>query len=124
MVRCSRTSELSGGGAVRSRRRLTETYRAMGDLPAGMSKTVHDLRNEIRVAVGRFERVESTGFTKESLAAIYEAVGHDLPEGRLPPKGEMRAGIRREVGLAADDAEASGDAFRKADLQAIADALR
>ncbi|WP_254272810.1 hypothetical protein [Haloarcula marina] len=85
--------------------------------------TVHDLRNEIRQAVGRYERVESTAFTKEALAAICEAVGHEVGEGRLPPKSEMRAAIRANVDGLADDAEAAEKPFRKADLETLAAAL-
>jgi hypothetical protein len=88
-----------------------------------MAKTVDDLRNEIREAVGRHERIESTAFTKEALAAICEAFGHEVGGGRLPPKAEMRAAIRRRVdGL--EDADRADRPFRKADLEAIAAALR
>lgn len=90
-----------------------------------MAPTVDALRNEIRVAVGRYERVESTGFTKEALAAICDAVDDDVDSNRRPSKSEMRARIRRNVdGLDGDDSERSGSAFRKADLEAIATALR
>jgi len=56
-------------------------------------------RNEIRLAVGRYERVESTAFTKEALAAICDAVESDIETDRLSPKSEMRASIRRRIGL-------------------------
>jgi len=86
-----------------------------------MTRTVDELRNDIRTAVGRYERVESTTFTKEALAAICGAVGDDVDTDRLPPKAEMRARIRDAVGeTGGDDA---GRPFRKADLVAIADAL-
>jgi hypothetical protein len=88
-----------------------------------MAKTVDDLRNEIRQAVGRHERIESTAFTKEALAAVCGAFDHEVGEGRLPPKAEMRAAIRRRV----DGLEDEGDGdrpFRKAELEAIAAALR
>ncbi|WP_257299251.1 hypothetical protein [Haloarchaeobius sp. FL176] len=89
-----------------------------------MGKTVDDLRNEIREAVGRYERVESTAFTKEALAAICEAVEYDIEAGSLPSKSRMRAGIRRQVGeLPEDDTDRAGTAFRKAELEAIAAAL-
>jgi hypothetical protein len=89
-----------------------------------MSKTVDELRNEIRLAVDRYERVESTGFTTEALAAICAAVGYEIDQGNFPPKSEMRAGIRAAVGLAEEvDPESHGGAFRKADLEAIAAAL-
>ena len=84
-----------------------------------MSPTVDDLRDEIREAVGRYERVESTAFTKEALAAVCEALDCDLATEPTPPKSEMRAAIRRAV-----DADDAGGAFRKAELEAIAAALR
>lgn len=80
--------------------------------------TVAELRDEIRVAVGRYERVESTAFTKEALAAICEALEAPVGAGRLPPKAEMRATIRERVGLAPQEGP-----FRKADLEAVAAAL-
>ncbi|WP_435360265.1 hypothetical protein [Haloarchaeobius sp. DFWS5] len=86
-----------------------------------MSPTVHALRNEIRVTVGRYERMESTGFTKESLAAICEAVGADVDTDGRPSKSEMRHGIRENV---ADLDAADSGSFRKADLTAIAVELR
>jgi hypothetical protein len=90
-----------------------------------MSPTVDDLRNEIRVAVGRYERVESTGFTKEALAAICDAVGYDIDESRLPSKPRMRAGVLWKLGeLDEDDPAAAQNSFRKAELEAIAEALR
>jgi hypothetical protein len=90
-----------------------------------MAKTVDDLRNEIRQAVGRHERIESTAFTKEALSAVCEAVDHEVGAGRLPPKAEMRAAIRRRVdGLEDGDPDRAARPFRKADLEAIAAALR
>lgn len=80
--------------------------------------TVDELRDEIRVAVGRYERRESTAFTKEALAAVCEALDAPVGEGRLPPKAEMRAAIRERVGLDPDEGT-----FRKADLEAIAAAI-
>lgn len=89
-----------------------------------MSPTVGELRNEIRTAVGRFERPESAAFTKESLAAICGAVGYDIDTDRLPSKPQMRAGILAAIGeLETDDPAQTQTAFRKAQLQAIADAL-
>jgi len=89
-----------------------------------MSPTVDDLRNEIRTAVGRYERVESTAFTKEALAAICEAVGYDIDTNRLPSKPQMRAGILSAIGeLESDDPEQTERAFRKAQLEAVAAAL-
>ncbi len=91
----------------------------------GMAETVHDLRNEIRTAVGRFEREVSSGFTKETLAAVCEAVGYDIDTARLPSKPQMRAGILWKIGeLESDDPEEAEGQFRKAQLQAIASALR
>lgn len=89
-----------------------------------MAKTVDDLRNEIRVGVGRFEREVSTAFTKEDLAAICTAVGDEIDPDRLPPKPEMRAGILREIGEQPDADPADPErAFRKPELEAIAAAL-
>ncbi|WP_226038834.1 hypothetical protein [Natrinema sp. DC36] len=90
-----------------------------------MSPTVDDLRNEIRRAVGRYERVESTAFTKEALAAICDAVGADIETNRLPPKSEMRAAVRRRSDLeVGDDPDAAERPFRKAELESIAASLR
>ncbi|MFC4438216.1 MULTISPECIES: hypothetical protein [Natrialbaceae] len=90
-----------------------------------MTRTVDDLRNEIRQAVGRYKREESTAFTKEALAAICDAVDYEIPPGTLPPKSKMRAGIRWKVGLRDDDEpDGSGAPFRKAELESIAAALR
>ena len=104
---------------------MTETNRRFPVVVPTVSPTVDDLRNEIRAAVGRYERVESTAFTKEALAAICEAVGYDIDTNRLPPKPEMRAGILWRIGrLENDDPAEAQSAFRKADLEAIAAALR
>ncbi|WP_135825169.1 hypothetical protein [Halorussus ruber] len=90
-----------------------------------MSKTVDDLRNEIRQAVGRYERVESTAFTKEALAAICDAVGYDIDANRLPSKPQMRAGVLWKIGeLDDDDPEEAERPFRKAQLESVAAALR
>jgi hypothetical protein len=89
-----------------------------------MSPTVGELRNEIRVAVDRFERPQSAGFTKESLAAICDAVGYEIDRDRLPSTARMRAGILWRIGeLDSDDPEAAPDGFRKAELEAIRDAV-
>jgi len=85
-----------------------------------MSPTVHALRNEIRVSVGRFEREVSSAFTKEALAAVCDAVDADIDTSGRPSKPEMRRAIRAAV----DGLDGDGDSFRKADLQAIAEALR
>ena len=90
-----------------------------------MSPTVDALRNEIRVKVGRYERVESTAFTKEALAAVCEAVDYDVGDGPLPSKPQMRAGILWKVGeLDDDDPDRADSPLRKAQLEAIANALR
>lgn len=89
-----------------------------------MTQTVDELRNEIRLSVGRFERQESTAFTKETLAAICDDLNYDIERTRLPSKSQMRAGIRWKLGaVEADDPDTAGAAFRKADLEAIAAAL-
>ena len=90
-----------------------------------MSPTVHALRNEIRVKVGRFEREVSSDFTKEALSAICEAVEYDLGPGGLPSKAQMRAGILASIGERdSDDPEGLDRSFRKAELEAIAEVLR
>lgn len=86
-----------------------------------MSPTVHEVRNRIRTAIGRFEREVNAQFTKEELAAIAEALGHDIGHGR-PSKEAMRVEIRTRAGIDTSS-DASGETFRKADLEAIADAL-
>jgi len=89
-----------------------------------MPRTVDDLRNDIRQAVGRYERVESTAFTKEALAAICDAVGDEIDTATLPPKAQMRARILAAIGeRATDDPTDLDRAFRKAELQAIAAAV-
>jgi len=86
-----------------------------------MAPTVGDLRNEIRLAVDRFERPDSAGFTKESLAAICEAVGYQIDHDSYPPTSRMRAGILSTIGeLESDDPDAVGSGFRKDELEAIA----
>jgi len=84
-----------------------------------MAKTVDELRNEIRLAVDRFERRGSTGFTKESLAAISEAVGADVGPGQLPAKADMRNEIARRIDGLDDDRDHERP-FRKAELETIA----
>ena len=89
-----------------------------------MGKTVDELRNEIRVSTDRFEREISATFTKEDLAAICETVGCDIDLEPLPPKPNMRAGILSEIGVREDDETTdTGRPFRKAKLEAIANAL-
>lgn len=90
-----------------------------------MTQTVDELRNEIRQAVGRYERVESTAFTKEALAALCTAVSYDIDTNNLPSKPQMRAGILWKIGeLDDDNPERIPRAFRKAELEAIAAALK
>ncbi|ELY53416.1 hypothetical protein [Natronolimnohabitans innermongolicus] len=86
-----------------------------------MARTADELRNAIRVAVGRFEREGAPAFTKEDLAAICDAVGYEIDtSGRLPPKAEMRAGILWKSGVV-DEAnpEDAPSSFRKNELEAI-----
>lgn len=84
-----------------------------------MARTVGEIRNEIRLAVDRFERRGSVGFTKESLAAISEAVGAEVPPGQLPPKADMREAIAIRIDGLEDDRDHER-AFRKAELETIA----
>lgn len=103
----------------------TDSYRREPRFTPAMSPTVDDLRNEIRLAVDRYERVESTAFTKEALAAICDAVGYEIDGNHFPSKPQMRAGILWKVGrLDEDDPEETQRAFRKAELEAVAAALR
>ena len=103
----------------------TGTYTTNHSVTPSTADTVDDLRHEIRAAVVRHERVESTAFTKEALAAICEAVGYDIGEGGLPSKARMRAGVLGEVGeLPADDPDEADRPLRKAELDAVASALR
>lgn len=89
-----------------------------------MTRTVHELRNDIRRAVGRFERETSTGFTKEDLAAICGAVTDAFDGDTLPPTAEMRAEILQHVeGTDEVDADEVTRSFRKAELEAIAAAV-
>ncbi|MFC6974245.1 hypothetical protein ACFQL1_05545 [Halomicroarcula sp. GCM10025709] len=89
-----------------------------------MTRTVDELRNDIRAATGRFEREISATFTKEDLAALCEAVGYDIDTGSLPSKPQMRAGALSAIGvLDTDDPSESERPFRKGELEAIADAL-
>ncbi|GAB7093925.1 hypothetical protein JCM30237_10770 [Halolamina litorea] len=84
-----------------------------------MSKTVDELRNEIRVNVGRHERLVSSGFTKEALAALCESLDADVDTEVIPGKGVMRQAISDEVpGVSSSRDQTSG--FRKQELLAIA----
>lgn len=106
-------------------RRSTGIYTTGPFVTVRMTRTVDDLRNEIRREVGRHERVESTAFTKEALAAICEAVNYDVDTSDFPSKPQMRAGILWKVGLGDDDdPSGTGRPFRKAELESIATALR
>lgn len=86
-----------------------------------MSPTVHELRNRIRTSIGRFEREVNAQFTKEELASIAAALGHDIGNGR-PSKEAMRVEIRQRAGITEGE-DAGGDTFRKAELETIAEAL-
>ena len=88
-----------------------------------MTPTVDDLRNEIRTAVDRYERVESTAFTKEALAAVCEAFDVEIEQGRLPPKSEMRAAIADRIGDLEPPENGFDRPFRKAELATIRDEL-
>lgn len=84
-----------------------------------MTPTVDDLRNEIRTTVDRYERVESTAFTKEALAAICAKLGVEIESGRLPPKTEMRRAIAERIDGLESGADDFDRSFRKAELTAI-----
>lgn len=84
-----------------------------------MTKTVDELRNDIRLAVDRFERRGSVGFTKESLAAISEAVGGGIDSGQLPAKADMRNEIARRIDGLENDRDHERP-FRKAELKTVA----
>ncbi|AQL43629.1 hypothetical protein BV210_13380 [Halorientalis sp. IM1011] len=88
-----------------------------------MSPTVHEIQNAIRVTTGRFEREVDASFTKEELQAICEALDVDVDETERPSTTRMRRRIRAEVGIAESSETADDSTFRKADLQAIADAV-
>lgn len=103
----------------------TEIYTTLPLLCRGMSPSVDALRNEIRVSVGRYERQASTAFTKEALAAICDSVHYEVDADPLPPKPQMRAGILWKIGeLDDDDPERADRPLRKAELEAVAEALR
>lgn len=91
-----------------------------------MTQTVGELRNAIRVEVGRFEREGSPAFTKEDLAAVCDAVGYEIDSrGRLPPKAEMRAGILWKIGIVEEaNPEGTPSSFRKDELEAIVAAVQ
>jgi hypothetical protein len=88
-----------------------------------MSRTVHELRNAIRAATGRFEREVEASFTKEELQAVCTALEIDGAESDRPSTAWMRRLVRARVGLAASLEAAEDSPFRKAELQSIADAL-
>ncbi|WP_115891676.1 hypothetical protein [Haloferax sp. Atlit-48N] len=88
-----------------------------------MSPTVHEVRNSIRVATGRFEREFEASFTKEELQAICATLEIDVDETGQPSTTRMRRLIRAQVGIAESLETADDSTFRKADLQAIADAV-
>ncbi len=91
-----------------------------------MAQTVDELRNKIRIAVGRFEREGATAFTKEDLAAVCDSVGYEIDtSGRLPPKAELRAGISRKIGATEEpNPEDTSSSFRKDELEAIMAAVQ
>ncbi|MGN8215373.1 hypothetical protein [Halococcus sp. PRR34] len=86
-----------------------------------MSVTVHEVRNAIRAATGRFEREFEASFTKEELQAICVAL--EVDESGRPSTTRMRRLIRAQIGVAESLEAADDSTFRKADLQAISDAV-
>lgn len=86
-----------------------------------MSPTVAELRNEIRVATGRFEREFDAQFTKEELVALANEVGYAVDGGSPPAKPNMRAGVRWRAGFRVDDdAATGGGTFVKSELEELA----
>jgi hypothetical protein len=88
-----------------------------------MSPTVHEVRNAIRAATGRFEREFEASFTKEELQAICEALDVDVDGAGRPSTARMRRLIRARVGIAGSLEAADDSTFRKAELRAIADGV-
>jgi len=88
-----------------------------------VSPTVHEVRNAIRAATGRFEREVEASFTKEELQAICAALEVDVTGAERPSTTRMRRLIRAQVGIAESPEAADDSTFRKADLQAIAEAI-
>lgn len=86
-----------------------------------VSPTVHELRNAIRAATGRFEREVAASFTKEELQAICETLEIDVDGSNRLSTARMRRRIRAAVGIVESPEAADDSAFLKADLQAIAD---
>jgi hypothetical protein len=95
---------------------------AAGDVRL-MSPTVHEIRNAIRAATGRFEREVDATFTKEELQAICEALGTDVGEAERPSTTRMRRLIRAQVGIADAPETADESTFQKTDLETIADVV-
>ncbi|EMA52638.1 hypothetical protein [Halococcus salifodinae] len=79
------------------------------------------MRNAIRAATGRFEREFEASFTKEELQAICVAL--EVDESGRPSTTRMRRLIRAQIGVAESLEAADDSTFRKADLQAISDAV-
>jgi hypothetical protein len=88
-----------------------------------MSPTVHEVRNAIRAATGRFEREFGASFTKEELRAICEALEVDVDGAGRPSATRMRRLIRARVGIAESPEAADDTTFRKAELEAIANGV-
>ena len=88
-----------------------------------MSPTVHEVRNGIRVATGRFEREVEASFTKEELQAMCEALEVDVDGAERPSTTRMRRLIRAQVGIAESSETADDSTFRKTELQAIAEVV-
>jgi hypothetical protein len=66
-----------------------------------MSRTVHEIRNAIRAATGRFEREFEASFTKEELQAICAAFEIGGEGSGRPSTARMRRLVRAHVGTAA-----------------------
>jgi hypothetical protein len=88
-----------------------------------MTQTVHEIRNAIRAATGRFEREFAASFTKEELQAICETLEVGVEEAGRPSTSRMRQQIRVRVRISESADEADDSTFRKADLQAVAEAV-
>ncbi|MFB6105976.1 MAG: hypothetical protein ABEJ70_03290 [Halobacteriaceae archaeon] len=86
-----------------------------------MSPTVHEVRNAIRVATGRFEREVESSFTKEELLAICAALEVDVDQAGRPSTAQMRRLIRAQVDVAESPETADDSPFRKRALGVIAD---
>ena len=85
--------------------------------------TKHDIRNGIRGGVRRFKREVTASFTKEELGALCAALEITDTTGPIASTVTMRQQIRVAVGLVDSQEDASGGAFSKPELEAIAAAI-